>query len=113
MPREEIESIVHEIQTAKGVKNKEKHFEVKHSAFKAQYPHLYKMACTDNMNMSMFRMMLDMLDKINAQTTTSNDASVEVGQQLFQAFVKPNLKDAKTSDRPGKGPVFTFNGAPM
>lgn len=105
--KEEIIAIVTEINDSL-VKNKEQHFLSKYAEFKKQYPMLYTMACKGIPNMSMLEYMLDMMEKIKAQETTSHEASVEVGQKLFNQYVDPNLKHATKTTTPNPSPVFTF-----
>jgi len=107
MNKEEIIAIVSDINYSP-VKNKEQHFLTKYADFKKQYPMLYSMACKGIPDMSTLEYMLSMIEKIKTQETTSHDASVEVGQKLFNQYVDPNLKHATKTTTPNPSPVFTF-----
>jgi DNA-binding ferritin-like protein (Dps family) len=115
MDREDIQTIIEDIQNAvvsctkqSELKQIEISYGNKYSDFKKAYPHLFAMACTKNMNMTMLTMMLDMIDKVKKNETTNNDASVVVGQQLFNTFVDPKLDKATKTSLKTNGPTFTF-----
>lgn len=86
----DIERMVIDIQ-ASTVKNKETFFATQYAALKQSYPYLYNAACTTTLNMATLKFMLNMMSKVEDKTTTTHDASVEVGQRLYNEFVEPNL----------------------
>ena len=91
------------------VANKDQHFSTQYADFKKQYPNLYTMACSGKIkDMTTLEFMLDMLDKVKNNENSTHEASVEVGQRLFNTFVNPKLKDAVKSDNPNPAPVFSI-----
>lgn len=94
MNRTDILTIVQEINNSH-VKNKAIHFAEQYADFKKAYPNLYEMACKGISNISVLEFMLDLMEKVHNNETTTHDASVEVGQRLFDQYVSPRLPDAK------------------
>lgn len=86
--REQIMKIVRTISQSE-VKDKDSHFSSLYKGFKKQYPILFDLACRSGQTMDIetLSFMLDMLDKVNNKETTQADASVVVGQQVFNKFV--------------------------
>jgi 3-methyladenine DNA glycosylase AlkD len=111
MNREQILDIV-KIINSSTLKNKEEHFSKLYHEFKETYPNLFAMACKGVRDMKMLEFMFDMMDKINNNHTSTHQASVEVGQKLFDKFVHPSLSNAKVSSTPCT-PQFTINGKPQ
>lgn len=98
--KESILKIVNIIRES-NVQNKEAHFENIYKNFKKKYPHLYSMVCQPNVDMNMLNYLLDMMDKIHKNDKTQEDASVEVGQELFTKFV--DVSKLTPSDKPIEG----------
>jgi hypothetical protein len=86
--REQIMKIVRTISQSE-VEDKESHFSPLYKGFKKKYPILFDLACRSGQTMDIetLSFMLDMLDKVNNKETTQEDASVVVGQQVFNKFV--------------------------
>ena len=112
--RSDIEKIIQDMQyiihgcKQHELKKTEATLSQQYSDFKKSYPHLFAMACTKTMNMTMLTMMLDMIEKMQRNETTNNEASVQVGQQLFNAFVDPKLDKAEKTTTKTNGPKFIF-----
>lgn len=83
------------------VKNKEEHFGGIYKNFKKKYERLFTMVCQEKVDMTMLHYMLDMMDKIYHNDTTQEDASVEVGKELFAKFV--DVSKLTPSDKPIEG----------
>lgn len=97
----EIRTIVLEISCSAGhQKDKEAKFRKKYHDFAEMYPALFEMACTPNFDISKLLYMLELREKVMQNETTVDDASKEVGQSLFNEYVKPVLSKAtpKTSE---------------
>jgi len=86
----EIRKIVKEITESK-LPNKERLilFEKKYPDFAKQFDVLLKMACAPEFDMNRFNYMMDMRDKVINKIETEESASVKVGQDLFDEYVKP------------------------
>ncbi len=90
---ERIKSIVTAIREA-NVANKKEYFESKYSNFKTKYPKLFEMACSNEpMDMSNLDFMLSMLSKMNVESMSQHDASVHVGQFMYDKYIHENIKD--------------------
>ncbi len=60
--------------------------------FVARYPILCDTVCEDNFDMERFRYMLDMRAKVAAHNVSHFDASKEIGQKMFDIYVKDKVK---------------------
>lgn len=90
MTTEEIKKIVMEMVCAAGtVKEKDAIFHRRYPEFAERYPALFEMACTPGFDIQKLFFMLELRDKIDARERTVEDASKEVGQALFDEYVKP------------------------
>lgn len=90
---EKIRTIVADIQNTH-VHNKAKFFEDKYLNFQKKYPKLFEMACSkDKMDMKNLDFMLSMLSKMKNENVTQHDASVEVGQFMYDKYIHENIKD--------------------
>jgi hypothetical protein len=91
-------------------KNKKTYFKRIYESFAKKYPHLFEMACSGSMDISTLEFMLGMMDKMEQKETDQNQASVQVGEELFKRFVNPNLKpvDANAAPAVNKGPIFNI-----
>jgi hypothetical protein len=83
---ERVRSIATKIRQST-VPNKAIYFSSTFSNFKTRYPLLYDMVCSDRCDDSMLNYMLSMVEKISEGNKTSDDASVDVGQALFDRYV--------------------------
>lgn len=96
---EELSEIVKTIYEYKASpKDKMRIFRRQYPAFAESYPTLFEMSCQPHFNMSQFRQMLFMLNKVQTQELTRDEASAVVGQSLFNTYVKPKLDMSKEPD---------------
>lgn len=96
MKTDEIRKIVTEIVCAAGTpKDKEKIFRKRHPEFAERYSALFEMVCSPSPDMQKLLYMLELREKVMTQERTIDDASKEVGQTLFDEYVKPVLPLAK------------------
>jgi len=86
----EIRKIIKEIVESK-LPNKERFifFEKKYPDIVKQFDLLIRMACSPDFDLDRFNYMMDMRDKVINRTETEESASVKVGQDLFDHYVKP------------------------
>lgn len=99
MDSKEIRTIVLEIACAAGSpKEKEAFFRKRHPEFAESYPALFEMACRPGFDMNRFIYMMEMREKVMQRERTVEDASMEVGQALFNEYVKPVLPFANKKD---------------
>lgn len=66
--------------------------ERKYPDFLARYPFLFDMACQDNFDMERFQYMLNMRARVMGQDMSHYDASKEIGQKMFDVYVKDKVK---------------------
>jgi hypothetical protein len=93
LPVEKIKAIVTAIHNT-NVENKQQYFENKYANFKKKYPKLFEMACsTEQMEISNLDFMLSMLSKMKDDSMTQHDASVQVGQFMYDKYIHENIKD--------------------
>lgn len=91
---DEIIAIVQTIVSQSGTqKDKHRVFRKTFPEFVEKYPMLFQMACEPDFNMERLVYMLRMRDAVHTQTVSQHQASVSVGENLFQEYVKP-LVDA-------------------
>jgi hypothetical protein len=74
---------------------KKEHFEIKYPKFAKKYPLLFNMCCTDNCDTTRLRSMLSLLEDVETSRMTQHDASVAVGQDLYNAYIQPVLNTEK------------------
>lgn len=72
---------------------KEAHFHDVYPEFRTSYPGLYKMCCQLHFDIAKLRLMSTMLGCIQRNEITQHDASVVIGQGLFDEFVTPVVPD--------------------
>lgn len=72
-----------------------KEFKNTYDDFFTKYPNLFEMCCKPNCNMQMLEYMMEMLEKVHGNDTSQDDASVKVGQMLFDTYVNPVLPAKK------------------
>jgi hypothetical protein len=89
MKADQILEIATEIvETSIPKSKKAKHFEVKYKEFAEGYPVLYEKCCSSD-NMNTLNYMISMLKKIEENKMTESVASANVGQKLYNDYVKP------------------------
>lgn len=83
-----IKSIIEDIQHSSR-KDKELYFKQKYNEFSEKYPMIFKLSCDSKIDMKNLDFMLSMLSKMNNKEMTQDDASVKVGQMLYDKYVDP------------------------
>ncbi len=91
---EYISEIIQEIQSSK-VNNKETYFKNLYPEFEKKYPHLFKMSCETIIDNNILNFMLSKLNNIKNNNITQNDASIDVGQILFDKYIDPKINNPK------------------
>jgi hypothetical protein len=56
-----------------------------------KYPMLIKSACDPSFDFEKLQWMMNMLNKVNTKELSQYDASVKVGEELVNEYVKPKL----------------------
>lgn len=74
------------------VKERRSMMERKYPDFASRYPFLFDMVCQDDFDMDRFKYMLDMRAMVNAHNMSHYDASKEIGQKMFDIYVKDKVK---------------------
>ena len=77
------------------VPNKAEYFANIFGNFKERYPMLYDMCCEPDFDMATLEYMTNMMRKINAGHLNDQEASVEVGQRMFDKYVAPLVSEAE------------------
>lgn len=74
------------------VKDRRTMMERKYPDFASRYPFLFDMVCQDDFDMNRFKYMLEMREKVTARNMSHYDASKEIGQKMFDIYVKDKVK---------------------
>ncbi len=93
---EEIETITEEILSSKmSVDDKQSYFATRYKDFYESYPILFEMCCKPKNpeNTKRLTYMISMLKNIEQNKMTQHIASVNVGQKLYNDFVKPTIDE--------------------
>ena len=90
----ELIKISKEIQLS-NEKNKEEYFEKKYPKFKQDYPVFFKMSCSQDMDKNMFQYITDMAIKTKNNKINNEDATIDVGQTLYNKYINPKLDGKK------------------
>ena len=92
LPSEELLSIVHDVRENKHTTKERAHLcRTKYPDFVERYPHLFEMICEPEFDLARFEYMIRLRDDIQERKRTLEDASKEIGQNLFDVYVKPKL----------------------
>lgn len=68
--------------------------------FKRDYPKLYEtLISTEPYHKQSLHVMLQMLDQMGSGRMTQDDASVVIGQRVFDTFVKPQIQSQQRSSQ--------------
>ena len=73
--------------------DKVKYFSHKYSEFSKTYPVLFKICCDDKNDMAQLEFMINMLKDIQQNKITEHVASANVGQKLYDSYVKPVIAE--------------------
>lgn len=68
-------------------------YEHMYKAFSEAYPTLFGMSCDGKMDLAKLDFMLKMWSNVKSNTMNQHDASVNVGQALFETYVKPKINE--------------------
>lgn len=89
---DEIMTIIKDIRSMSGTeKNRFDASTKKYPDFADKYPHLLKMACETTFDISRLEYMLNLRDSIDRKKVTFEDASKEIGQVMFDAYVRDKI----------------------
>jgi len=89
---DEIIKIVSEMRDMDALpKDRARYFKNKYPDFVERYPMLFEMACQTSFDMERFEYMINLKMKIDKKEDTVENASKEVGQKLFDTYVKPKI----------------------
>jgi hypothetical protein len=69
-------------------KDKKQKYEKEHPIFVEAYPTLFEMACKKGFDYKQFQKMMTLKISVDKGTISQHDASVKVGTQLFETYVK-------------------------
>jgi type III secretory pathway component EscR len=91
MKSDQVSTIINEIRT-KIEKNKIV-TESDYTEFVKEYPNLYSMCLSKNFNKEQMNFFLTKLKQIENNEKTQHDASVDIGTQLVNKYVKSQIKE--------------------
>lgn len=88
----EVMAIIKDIRSINGTEKQRIDASMKkYPDFAEDYPHLLKMACETTFDMSRLEYMLNLRDSINHKKVTFEDASKEIGQVMFDAYIRDKI----------------------
>jgi hypothetical protein len=94
LPSDEIMTIVREIREYTGSdKRRKAEFEKKYPDFVERYPMLFQLACEPTFDLDRLEYMIKLRESIKTQETTLEDASKEIGQKMFDIYVKDRIPE--------------------
>jgi hypothetical protein len=100
MPNDDILRIVQEIVADPEEESvKFNKYKSRYSTFAHRYPHLFMSVCESNFDMNRLQYMLRMKSAIDQQRLSQHQASVQVGQFMYNKYVKP-IVDTSSKDEP-------------
>jgi hypothetical protein len=88
MRAEKLREITKEM-CASNSKDKREHFSEKYPTFTKNYPTLFEMCCNDPFDIKKMDFMINMLQQVQNNKISQHDASANVGQILYDEYVKP------------------------
>jgi hypothetical protein len=90
----EIMTIAEEVQSYQGTDaDRKRVFGTKYADFAQRFPHLFAMVCDSTCNMEYLKYMLTLRDTMDKAEITFEDASKQVGQYMFDEYIKDKVKD--------------------
>lgn len=90
LPINELMHIVKDVTSSnKSSREKQKYCKRNYPDFVDRYPMLFEKVCEDDFDMNRFMYMMQLKEKIQNREHTVESASIEVGQTLFDIYVKP------------------------
>jgi hypothetical protein len=92
-----VETLQKEGKTLEEIRNEVKDFVT-------NYPRLFEMVTRPGYDKSQVRTMLAMLDRMGSGELSQHQASMIVGQKVFNTYVTPSLKNATDNRVRGVGP---------
>lgn len=96
MTRNEILHIVNAVAALnKPMREKRKYCQSTYPDFVDRYPMLFEKVCEDGFDMNRFLYMMGLKEQIETKVHTVESASAEVGQALFNTYVKPIVDMSK------------------
>ena len=89
---DEILSIVNEIQSLdSSISDKKKYIQRKYPLFAEHYPTLLELSLQEDFDIKRLEYMLKLKDAVDNQNMSQHDASVHVGQHLYDKYVKDKI----------------------
>lgn len=76
-------------------RDKDKFYGQKYKTFKENYPVLFNICCDPSSDISKLEFLIAMLKNVKENKMTTHVASANVGQKLFDEYIKPNIDMSK------------------
>ena len=93
MNSNEIEKIIIEMNNYPNNSSKSEVFGKKYPLFKEKYEKMFEIASSRPLEIDKLRFMLKQLDKIQNNQLDQHQASVKVGQKLYNQYIEPKIRD--------------------
>ncbi len=85
--------------TSSTVENKGEFFFDRYKNFRTKYPMLYISLCKNDFDMDRLKYMLGVLEEVGSNERTMDDATKMIGQQLFDEYVDPVVKEQEAQGK--------------
>lgn len=83
---------------AGGENARRQHFEKKYPEFADRHRHLFDMVCENEFDRDRLKYMLEMRDSIEKKDISFENASKQIGQKMFDVYVKPKINGGAGTD---------------
>jgi len=81
--------------TTTDIETKKRDLMVKYESFSLTYPVIFLSAINGTLELAQFEKMIDMATRVKSNNISSHDASVKIGTELVNEYVKPIVKKNK------------------
>lgn len=96
LSNEEIIGIVNDIRAIQArPKDRERTAAKRYPEFRERYPFLFDMVCGESFDYQRFEYMMNLKANVDRAKLTQEQASVKVGQDLYNVYIRDKVPDAK------------------
>ena len=99
-----LRDMIRKVETLQGERKTVDEIRKEMSEFVTNYPRLFEMVSRPGYDKSQVRTMLTMLDRIGAGELSQHQASMIVGQKVFNTYVAPSLRNPSSSNNSSSSP---------
>lgn len=102
LSNEEIVAIVNDIRAIQArPKDRERTAAKRYPEFRERYPFLFDMVCGESFDHGRFQYMMNLKATVDRSQMTQEQASIKIGQDLYNVYVRDKVPDIKKKDGDG------------